>query len=80
MQKFIGSLVLSAFLLSSPVTILRAQDDHHEQAKHEWNDSENPAWHQYLKEHHKKDHEWSAANKREQANYWKWRDQHKDIH
>jgi hypothetical protein len=48
--------------------------------EHQWNDGENTAWHQYLKEHHKKDHEWAKANKREQAAYWKWRDQHKDIH
>ncbi len=86
MKKAIGSLALSAFLLS-PVTILRAQDDHHdrdheqhEQVKHEWNDGENPTWHQYLKEHHKRDHDWDKANKREQASYWKWRDQHRDNH
>jgi hypothetical protein len=35
------------------------------------------AWHDYLKERHKKDHEWAKANKREQADYWKWRDGHK---
>ena len=76
----LGSLALGACLLT-PVGILNAQDhpDHVEKA-HQWNDSENQAWHQYLKEHHKKDHDWAKAKKREQADYWKWRDQHRDAH
>jgi hypothetical protein len=59
-----------------PMGVAMAQDH----PKHEWSDNENPAWHQYLKEQHKKDHEWAKANKREQNAYWKWRDQHRDIH
>ncbi len=78
MYKFLGSLVLGLALLS-PVATLSAQD-HHDQVEHQWNDGENTAWHQYLKDHHKKDHEWAKASKREQAAYWKWRDQHMDIH
>lgn len=38
------------------------------------------AWHDYRKEQHKKDKEWSKASKREQADYWKWRDAHRDTH
>lgn len=38
------------------------------------------AWHDYLKGKHKKDHEWGKANKKEQADYWKWRDAHRDEH
>ena len=75
MKRILGSFVLGACLLT-PVATLTAQD--HD--RHQWNDNENPAWHQYLKERHKKDHDWSKANKREQADYWKWRDQHRDIH
>jgi len=45
--------------------------------EHQWNDGENEAWHRYLKERHIKDHEWEKASKREQANYWKWRDKHR---
>ncbi len=78
MYRFFGCLVLGVGLLS-PVATLSAQD-HHDQVQHQWNDGENPAWHQYLKERHKKDHDWAKASKREQAAYWKWRDQHKDIH
>jgi hypothetical protein len=74
MKKVLGSLALGICLLA-PVGALYA-DDHHDQ-HHEWNDGENEAWHRYLKEHHKKDHDWGKANKREQAAYWKWRDQHR---
>lgn len=43
---------------------------------HQWNDGENQYWHQYLKEKHKKDHDWGHASKKEQRDYWKWRDAH----
>jgi hypothetical protein len=73
MFKYFGSLLLGVSLLA-PMSLI-AQDH-----GHQWNDNENTAWHQYLKEHHKKDHDWSKASKREQQNYWKWRDQHHDAH
>ena len=79
MNKFLGSLVLGISLLA-PTAMLNAQDHHDDAVKHEWNDGENGAWHQYLKEHHKKDRDWAKAKKRDQADYWKWRDQHRDIH
>jgi hypothetical protein len=73
MKKIIGSFMLGTFLFTS-AAILNAQD------KHQWNEGENAAWHQYLKEHHKKDHDWAKAKKKEQQDYWKWRDQHRDVH
>ncbi len=86
MHRLLGSLALG-FCLLTPIGTLNAQDrpdrpDHPDRVEksHQWNDNENQAWHQYLKEHHKKDHDWSKANKKEQANYWKWRDQHPDSH
>jgi hypothetical protein len=81
MYKFLGSLALGVCLLT-PIGTLKAQDHHDQaaQAHHQWNDGENQYWHQYLKEHHKKDHDWEKANKREQTDYWKWRDQHRDSH
>ena len=75
MRRTAGALILSLGLLL-PMGVAMAQDH----PKHEWSDSENPAWHQYLKEQHKKDHEWAKASKREQSAYWKWRDQHRDVH
>ena len=80
MSRLFGTAVLSIALLS-PVAVVNAQDhDRDHQATHQWNDNENPAWHQYLKEHHKKDHDWDKASKREQKDYWKWRDAHPDAH
>jgi hypothetical protein len=82
MFKFLGSACLGISLLF-PAAALYAQghpDHGHMQNSHQWNDSENGMWHQYLKDHHKKDHDWSKANKREQSAYWKWRDQHRDSH
>ena len=48
MRRIAGALVLSLGLLM-PMSIVSAQDH----PRHEWSESENPAWHQYLKEHHK---------------------------
>ena len=79
MKKYLGLAALCACLLA-PVGTLKAEDHHDDQKVHQWNDGENTAWHQYLKEQHKKDHDWEKANKREQAAYWKWRDQHRDNH
>lgn len=65
--------MLGSFLFAS-TSVLFADD------RHEWNEGENSAWHQYLKEHHKKDHDWAKAKKKEQDDYWKWREHHRDIH
>ncbi len=74
MKKFLGSMVLGACLLAPvSVGVLQAQDHH-------WSESENSYWRQYLKEHHKKDHDWEKAKKSEQEAYWKWRDEHRDKH
>jgi hypothetical protein len=78
MRKFVGSLVLGVALLTPSATLIA--QDHHDRPSHEWKDSENETWHRYLKEHHKKDHDWEKANKKEQSAYWKWRDQHRDSH
>ncbi len=80
MFKKLGLAVVGLGLLV-PIAPLYAQDHpDHQMAKHEWKDSENDAWHRYLKERHIKDHEWDHASKRERANYWKWRDSHPDQH
>jgi hypothetical protein len=75
MKKILSSFILGLGLLT-PVATLSAQDH---PMKHEWKDSENESWHRYLKARHIKDHEWNHASKREQANYWKWRDSHPDA-
>ena len=75
MKKILSSFILGLGLLT-PVATLSAQDH---PMKQEWKDSENESWHRYLKARHIKDHEWNHASKREQANYWKWRDSHPDA-
>ena len=47
-------------------------DDHNQ--NRQFTSDDDAAWHQWLKEHHKKDHDWSKASKREQQQFWKWRD------
>ena len=49
---------------------------HHD--SHEWNDRENEAYQRYLREHHKKSHDFTKASKREQQDYWNWRHTHRD--
>ena len=69
MNRFLTALVLSLALLAP--SLARAD------GPHEWNeDREGPAYRAYLKENHRKVHDWKKASKSEQRNYWKWRDAH----
>jgi hypothetical protein len=77
MFRYVRAVLLSVSLMA-PVVTVYAQDRGHE--THQWNDNENQYWHQYLKEHHKKDHDWGKASKSEQRAYWKWRESHSDRH
>jgi hypothetical protein len=85
---YIASLFLTA-VLAAPISIVAApkpQDDHGQNRVydkdhkdyHNWDDHENHAWKQYIAENHKKDHEFSKANKKEQSDYWNWRHSHPD--
>jgi hypothetical protein len=81
MSRFLAVAALSA-CLATPVAMVKAQDHFVAQdamQKHQWNDQEDKHWHDYLKERHKKDHDWAKASKREQKEYWHWRDQHPDA-
>lgn len=89
MSKFLSAVFLS-FALLAPVA-LQGQDSHDQDQNkrvydsthkdyHEWNANEDRAFHQYLKDNHKKDHDWSKASKKEQNNYWNWRHEHPDSH
>lgn len=51
--------------------VRRYQDRAHNDS-HEWNDTEDQRYRQYLQEHHKKYHNFSSARKSEQNNYWNW--------
>jgi hypothetical protein len=79
MLRYLAVFVLAVSLLASNA-VVTAQDHDQNHQTHQWSAQEDPHWHEYLKAHHKKDHEWNAATKREQAAYWKWRDAHPDAH
>jgi hypothetical protein len=79
MSRFFATALLSVCLVAPGATVY-AQDHDRDHQTHQWTADEDPHWHQYLKEHHKKDHDWAHANKREQRDYWKWRDAHPDAH
>ncbi len=88
MHRYIASLFLTA-ALAAPVSIMavpvpqeasaqvRVYDKDHKDY-HNWDDNENRAWGQFLSENHKKPHEFSKANKKEQSQYWNWRHAHPD--
>jgi hypothetical protein len=51
-------------------------EEHHD--SHHWDEHENSAWHRFLAEKHAQDHEYAAAQKQEQSEYWNWRHSHPD--
>ncbi len=84
--SFTTSLVLAAALLS-PLAIIAAPApqgvqiriyDRDHRDYHNWDDRENHAWGIFLTDHHRKNHEFSRSNRREQSEYWKWRHHHPD--
>jgi hypothetical protein len=87
-HRYIASLLVAAGL-AAPMAILagpgpqeatvkvRIYDREHKDY-HNWDDNENRAWGRFIVEKHRKDHEFSKANKREQAEYWNWRHSHPD--
>jgi hypothetical protein len=87
-HRYIASIFLTA-ALAVPVSIMAAPvpQEGHDQNQvydkghkdyHNWDDNENRAWGQYLTENHKKSHEFSKANEKEQSQYWNWRHAHPD--
>lgn len=89
-HHYIASLFLTA-AIAAPGSIMampvpqqvgvqvRVYDRSHKDY-HNWDDNENRAWGQYLTENRRNSHEFAKANKREQAQYWKWRHNHPDRH
>jgi hypothetical protein len=87
-HRYVASLLVTAGL-AAPMAILavpapqeatikvRVYDREHKDY-HNWDDNENRAWGRFIAETHRKDHEFSKANKREQAEYWNWRHSHPD--
>jgi hypothetical protein len=89
-RNYVVSLFLAASL-AAPAVIIAApipQDasvqvkiyDKQHNDYHNWDDNEDHAWHQFLNENHRKDHDFKKANKKEQEEYWNWRHAHPDGH
>jgi hypothetical protein len=87
-HRFVASLFL-ATALAAPLGIMAAAQqvgvqvrvyDKSHKDYHNWDENENRSWGQYLSENHRKQHEFTKANKREQSDYWNWRHSHPDHH
>jgi len=87
-MKYLKTFVLGVTLIV-PAAMVAQDRDRHEQTSrryedkvhndaHEWNERETEAYRRYLKEHHKKYHDFSRAKKSEQNDYWNWRHSHSD--
>ena len=85
--KWLGTFALGIAFVS-PV-IVKAQPagrtaiamyQDHDQQRREFKAEDDTAFHQWLKDQHKKDHDWSKASKREQQKFWKWRDAQQNQH
>ena len=70
------SLVTPTVVKAQPVAGVAMFQDQ----RREFKDADEKAWHDYLKQKNRKDHDWAKASKREQKDYWKWRDAHPDTH
>ena len=80
-NRYLASLSLVATLsipavfvaCSSPQpTTVTVNENHH------WDDHENSAWHRFLAEKNRPDHEYAKSEKNEQDEYWGWRHSHPD--
>ncbi len=71
------ALAAPVALLAKPVPQERVYDKEHKDYHH-WDEKESGAWHRFLEENHRKEHEFAKADKKEQAEYWNWHHNHPD--
>jgi len=69
-----AALTISAAIVacSAPPQTVTVNDTRH------WDDHENQAWHRFLAEKQRQDHEYAKSDKNEQDEYWSWRHSHPD--
>jgi hypothetical protein len=87
MTRLLTNALLGIALLvpvAAPIA-LRAQDEHSRtyedkdhRDRHEWNQGEDRAYRNWLKENHRNYQEFNRLNERDQAAYWNWRHSHPD--
>jgi hypothetical protein len=88
MTHFWSTALLSAALIV-PVAMgpsaLHAQDhsrtyhDKEHNDDHQWNNHENRAYRIYLKQNHRRYHDFSRQREEDQQAYWGWRHEHSDA-
>jgi hypothetical protein len=92
-KKTIPAFMMGLVLCAPPLALRAADDDHpneHDRQKeiryydsgardyHVWNDNEDRAYRNYLRERNRDYREFSRLAKREQQDYWRWRHNHQD--
>jgi hypothetical protein len=83
----VASLFLAA-ALAAPLSMMAAPTpqasvqvrvyDRDHKDYHNWDDHENAQWGVFLSDNHRKSHEFTKANRKEQSQYWAWRHSHPD--
>ncbi len=95
MNRWATSLLLAGAMLVPVAAVrAQDRDDRHDrdrdrveqrddrayrQNRHVWNDNEDRYYRQYLQERNRQYREWNRASRRQQRNYWRWRDRHPDF-
>ncbi len=86
MRKTLG-LSIGLLLMTAAPMVVYGHDDHHDERYwdrdgrdwHEWNEREEHAWREYLRERRWEYRAWNRCNRREQRAYWRWRHHHPDA-
>ena len=90
MPRFFTSLFLGTAVVASLAftpAALRAEDKDHERSYHDaaknddhhWDDHEDRAYRMWVKENHRKYHEFAKLKEEDQRAYWAWRHEHSDA-
>ena len=86
MRKTLGLGMWMLMAAAGPVVVY-GHDDHHRYERyydgegrdwHEWNEHEERAWREYLRERRWEYRAWRRCNRDERREYWRWRDGHPD--
>lgn len=83
-KSYLGAILFAAILTAPAALIIGcgAQQSAPQVAQapenHRWDDHENQAWHRFLTENHRQDHEFAKSESNEQKEYWNWRHSHPD--
>jgi hypothetical protein len=83
-KYYLGSIPL-AVILTAPAALIVGCGSQQSSPQvsqtpdnHRWDDHENQAWHRFLTENHRPDHEFAKSDNHEQKEYWNWRHSHPD--